>query len=128
MEIAREVVVAAFAIGFIVGGVTVTFSGTSLSGELTREGSDPVVLFKTQPDSEFERTLAFYLPSRNESVACTISRRDEVQISRSTFKYVNSTDCTIVKGDLASQWDDPQFRNINIYERGQELLKNQSSE
>jgi len=114
------------AVGFVLGGLFVlSFQASSLSNQLAQMDNDPVVLFNST--STYSRSIGFYSPESQQGIVCDVSRRDEVQISRSAYKYVDSTECRVVGGDLVEHWDDPEFRNFNVFERGQKLLQNQSN-
>jgi hypothetical protein len=74
---------AAVVVGFFLGGMTV-FVGLSSS-------PDPVLSY--DKSGLYERGLSVNLPEAGTAVDCTVSRRNEFQISESVFLY-NSTDCS----------------------------------
>jgi hypothetical protein len=76
--------VAAFAGGFFLGGLTVLASSSS--------SPDPVLSY--DKSGLYDRGLSVNLPEAGTAVDCTVSRRNEFQISESTYLY-NSTDCSI---------------------------------
>lgn len=74
-------------------------------------------LYYVQPqDERLERHIGLYVPSIDESVLCTVDWRDGVKISEQAFKYVNSTRCSVLDGDL-SGFDNQSFENKVPYER-----------
>jgi len=75
--------VAAVVVGFFLGGLTVLASSSS--------SQDPVLSY--DKSGLYERGLLVNLPEAGTAVDCTVSRRNEFQISESTYLY-NSTDCS----------------------------------
>ncbi len=110
---------------YIVGGHTAHQVGLapgpqSSTGELNVSGypvSEVSELYYVQPqDSRLERHIGLYVPSADESVLCTVDWRDGVKISEQAFKYVNSTRCSVLDGDL-SGFDNESVENEVPYER-----------
>jgi hypothetical protein len=60
-------------------------------------------------------------------VVCDVSEDMEEKTGDSGYVY-NGADCTGFSGSLYESWDDPEFENFNVHERGRELLKNQTGD
>lgn len=75
---------------------------------------DPTLMFRS--DGIYQRSIGVYFPESNSSIVCEVNRKDEIQVSDFTYKYVNSTECNRVSKDIEAVWDDPGFKNIDLYE------------
>jgi len=58
-------------------------------------------------------------------VICDVSEDMEEKTGDRSYVY-NGADCTGFSGGLYGKWNDPEFENFNVHERGQELLQNQT--
>jgi hypothetical protein len=61
-----------------------------------------------------------------EYVVCDVSEDMEKKTGDRSYVY-NGADCTGYSGSLYEKWNDSEFENFNVHERGQELLQNQTS-
>ncbi|MFU1780262.1 hypothetical protein ACM16X_02650 [Haloarcula japonica] len=120
----REDLIAEFVcfLGGIVFGALLMFAASPDGSQV--EFEDPELYFKT--NSTFERSIGVYDSSTGSGFVCNVDRRDEVQIDRSTFKYVNSTECSVVEEGFES-WNNESFRDIYVYEEMKEVVGNESS-
>jgi hypothetical protein len=98
-------------IGLLITALAFSFYQGSGSGTLPGEvnESDAEVFFSSY--SESDTRMGVYLPGENESVLCSFSQRDEVQIGRGSYKYVNAS-CSGLEGSLDRRLDDPDFENF----------------
>jgi hypothetical protein len=61
----------------------------------------------------------------DQYVVCDVSEEMEEKTGESSYVY-SGAECEAFAGGLYGKWNDPEFENFNVYERGQELLKNQT--
>jgi hypothetical protein len=78
------------------------------------------VLFRVN-DSRFD--LGFDLPE--SYVVCDIAEGDEQKAGPDKWIYVDAV-CSYSSGSLYEKWNDSEFANFNVHERGEEVLKNES--
>jgi hypothetical protein len=61
----------------------------------------------------------------SEYVSCRVSEEDEKKTGEDSYVY-SPADCGSGTGSLYSKWNDSEFANFNVHERGEEVLKNES--
>ena len=59
-------------------------------------------------------------------VVCDVSEDMEEKTGEDSYVY-NGAECDSYSGSLYEEWNDPEFENFNVHERGKELLENESS-
>ena len=61
-----------------------------------------------------------------EYVVCDVSEDMEEKTGEDTYVY-KGAECGAYSGSLYTKWNDSEFENFNVHERGKELLENKSS-
>jgi hypothetical protein len=79
------------------------------------------LLFKAGNASSFSIGLDF----RDEYVVCSVFEESEEKTGSDSYMY-SPADCGSGTGSLYSKWNDSEFANFNVHERGEEVLKNES--
>lgn len=61
----------------------------------------------------------------SEYMSCRVSEEDEEKTGSESWRY-SPADCSSSIGSLYEKWNDTEFANFNVHERGEEVLKNES--
>jgi len=69
-------------------------------------------------------SIGFELPHR--FVECGVSEDQERKSGDDSWVY-GGAECSTSSGSLYEEWDDPEFKDFNVHDRGQELLQNESN-
>ena len=108
---------------FTLAGVTygpTGFVGEPVDSSPESQGfRDAVAVYESE--GVFNRSFSVYNRDRSMGVSCDVSRRDEVQISRDTFLYNESTSCSIqlpVEGNRSWSVEDVEGVDVFFQSRG----------
>jgi len=103
----------------------ITYESTGFVGEPVDESpetqglQDVVAVYESE--GVFNRSFSVYDHNRSMGVSCDVSRRDEVQISRDTFLYNESTSCSFqlpVEGNGSWPVEDVEGVDVFFQSRG----------
>jgi len=95
-------------------------SWIDMNGSTTTVPVDAEFLFSG--GSEFRVGFDF----DEEYVVCSVSEERLKKTGEGSYIY-RDAGCESVRGGLYEEWNDSEFENFNVHERGQELLENGSS-
>jgi len=71
-----------------------------------------------------ELSVGFDFPE--DYVVCDVSEGMEGKTGEDSYVY-SGAECGAYSGSLYAKWNDTEFENFNVHDRGRELLENQSS-
>jgi hypothetical protein len=113
---AVSLVLLGLAVGVVIGLEADTGRETGTSVGLT-ESDSLELYFSEKNTSTYGSNVGFQIPESDRAIACRVSMKDKVQISRLSFKYVNTTTCREVSTSLEQLWGDESFEDVAVYER-----------
>jgi hypothetical protein len=96
-----------------------SFLGVNISNVLMPVSAD--VLFKADSQESFRVGFDF----EDEYVVCGVSEEVESPTGEDSWVY-SPADCGSGRGSLYEKWNDSEFANFNVHERGEEVLNNES--